>query len=231
MQQLPLGITLRDSARFVTFWPGPNAGAMDYLARLTGPGTDMGAWLWGPAAVGKTHLLQAVCSAADQAGQDTGYLPLASLSAVGPGVFEGWGVRDLLAVDDVDLVAGRADLERALFRLYNDLAEHGGRLVISSVAAPGALSLGLADLASRLGALVVFQMQALDDAGMVDALRLRARGRGLELPDDTARFLMRRLPRDMASLCGWLDRFDMASLSAQRRLTVPFVREVLQTAR
>jgi chromosomal replication initiation ATPase DnaA len=31
----------------------------------------------------------------------------------------------------------------------------------------------------------------------------------------------------MASLCDWLDRLDVASLVAQRRLTVPFVREVL----
>ena len=38
---------------------------------------------------------------------------------------------------------------------------------------------------------------------------------------------MRRLPRDMASLCGWLERLDHASLAAQRRLTVPFVRDVL----
>lgn len=230
MQQLPLGVSLRDSARFATYWSGPNAGAVDFLAGVADPGTDMGAWLWGPATVGKTHLLQAVCAAANQAGRAVGYLPLASLEAVRAELFEGWGGSDLVALDDIDRIAGRADCERALFRLYNDLAERGGRLVISSTAAPGALDLGLPDLASRLGALVIFRVEALDEAGMVEALRLRARGRGLDLPDDTARYLMRRLPRDMASLCRWLDRFDLASLREQRRLTVPFVRGVLQEA-
>jgi DnaA family protein len=31
----------------------------------------------------------------------------------------------------------------------------------------------------------------------------------------------------MTELCEWLDRLDRASLAAQRRLTIPFVREVL----
>jgi DnaA family protein len=230
MQQIPLGLRLPDSARFATFWPGPNAGAVDYLGGLIGTGRDMGAWLWGASSVGKTHLLQAVCAAADQAGLQAGYLPLGLMSAGGAGVFDGWGTHDLIAVDDIDLVAGHADRERALFRLYNELAEHGGRMVVSSTGAPGSLPLDLADLASRLGALVIFHLELLDDAGMLEALQLRARGRGLELPAETAGFLMRRLPRDMASLCRWLDRFDLASLSAQRRLTVPFVRQVLKDA-
>jgi len=58
-------------------------------------------------------------------------------------------------------------------------------------------------------------------------LKLRARHRGLELPEETAQYLLRRLPRDMATLYDWLDLLDVAALAAKRRLTVPFVREVL----
>ncbi len=44
-------------------------------------------------------------------------------------------------------------------------------------------------------------------------------------------FLQRRLPRDMESMCAFLDELDEASLAAQRKLTVPFVRAVLEDAK
>jgi DnaA family protein len=56
---------------------------------------------------------------------------------------------------------------------------------------------------------------------------LRARHRGLELPDDTAKFMLSRSRRDMASLYRLLDKLDTEALIAKRRLTVPFVRDVL----
>ena len=71
-------------------------------------------------------------------------------------------------------------------------------------------------------------LQTLDDAEQIAALQLRATQRGVELPDEVAQFLARRLPRDMTSLCAFLDELDEASLSAQRRLTIPFVRAVLE---
>ena len=60
------------------------------------------------------------------------------------------------------------------------------------------------------------------------ALQLRASHRGLELPEDTARYLMTRSRRDMQSLYALLDRLDLEALRAQRRLTIPFVRDVLR---
>ena len=62
------------------------------------------------------------------------------------------------------------------------------------------------------------------------ALKLRAELRGLELPEDTARWLQRRFPRDMRSLYQVLDTLDEAALIEQRRLTIPFIREVLRSS-
>lgn len=229
MRQLPLGVRLRDSALFETYHPGPNARAVTYLTELAAGRAAAGAWLWGDRGTGKTHLLQAACRAADAAGVAAVYLPLAALAEFGAAPFAGLGTQGLVAVDDLDRAAGRAPLEGSLFRLYNELLDAGGRLLVASRAAPARLGIELPDLRSRLGAGVVYQLRRLDDDDCVEALRMRAAGRGLELPPETARFLMRRLPRDIASLCGWLDRLDAASLAAQRRLTVPFVRDVLES--
>ncbi|MGB5592109.1 MAG: DnaA regulatory inactivator Hda [Gammaproteobacteria bacterium] len=226
MDQIPLAIRLKDSAVFETYLAGPNAAAIDYLRSVATATVNAGAWIWGPASSGKTHLLQAVCAAAGPSLR-AAYLPLKTLSPLGPGALDGWGEHNVLALDDVDVIAGDAAFERALFRLYNDVLEHGGLMLFSTTEAPGNLAIELPDLASRLAAGVVFQLLALDDDERIEALKLRARHRGFELPEETAQYLLRRLPRDMASLYDWLDLLDVASLAAKRRLTIPFVREVL----
>lgn len=228
MRQIPLGIQLRDSAVFDTFFAGPNAAALDYLRSLASGGASAGAWLWGPSSTGKSHLLQAVCAAANANGLEAAYLPMTQLRELGAGALEGWGDQHLLALDDLDKVAGDEGFEHGVFRLYNELAEHRGRMLVATSDAPASIDIRLPDLASRLAAGVVFQLLSLDDAARVEAMRLRAGHRGLHLPDETAQFLLRRLPRDMASLYDWLDRLDTASLEAKRRLTVPFVRDVLR---
>ena len=58
-------------------------------------------------------------------------------------------------------------------------------------------------------------------------MQLRAGLRGFELPEDVGRFLLKRLDREMRTLFDTLDRLDRASISAQRKLTIPFVKEAL----
>jgi DnaA family protein len=48
------------------------------------------------------------------------------------------------------------------------------------------------------------------------------------LPQETSDYLLRRMPRDLPSLLDILDHLDEASLIAQRRLTVPFIRDALE---
>ena len=62
------------------------------------------------------------------------------------------------------------------------------------------------------------------------ALMAGARRRGLELPVATGRYILRHTARDMGSLLTLLDRLDLASLAAQRRLTIPFVRVLIGAA-
>ena len=85
----------------------------------------------------------------------------------------------------------------------------------------------LADLESRLSRLPVFHSTELDETNRIKALQLRARFRGLELPDETANYLLSRNRRDMTSLYQLLDKLDTEALIAKRRLTIPFVRGVL----
>ncbi len=107
-------------------------------------------------------------------------------------------------------------------------ADGGAALFSPAPAAPRSLPWVLGDWASRAASCVVYQVRELDEAGRIEALRHRAARRGLELPGETAAYLMKRTPRDLASLLDVLDELDEASLAAQRRLTVPFIRAALE---
>ncbi len=187
--------------------------------------SDAGCWLWGPPSTGKTHLLQAVC---DRAGDQSVYVPLAQFADADPQVLDGLASRNLVCIDDLGLVAGDADWEHALFVLCNQILDADGRLVVTAAAPPRASKILLADLRSRLSRLPIFQLQALGENERAAALQLRARHRGLDLPDETARYLLTRSRRDMTSLYSLLDKLDDEALRAQRRLTIPFVKSVMQ---
>ena len=226
MNQLVLPIRLADHAVFESFLAAGNEALVATLCALADRDSGHGCWLWGAPATGKTHLLQAVC---EKAGDRAVYVPLALLADAGPAVLEGLARRELVCIDDLDTVLGDEAWEVALFDLCNQLTDGGGQLAVAASAAPRESTIMLADLASRLSRLAVFRVQPLDDEQRIAALKLRATHRGLDLPDESARYLIKRSRRDMASLYELLDKLDLEALRAQRRLTIPFVRDVLRS--
>jgi len=226
--QLILGVRLRDSSVFASYLPGRNRPAIDALLALRSGEPPTCVFIHGPAGSGKTHLLQALCAQASQQADAAAYLPLAAMMPMGPEVLSGCGDLACVCIDDIELIGGRREWELALFRLHQQLDERRGRLIVAAVGPPAASGVELADLRSRLAGGLVLTLQSLDEAERIAALQLHAHQRGFELPDDTAQYLLRRLPRDMTTLCNFLDELDQASLVAQRRLTIPFVREVME---
>jgi DnaA family protein len=142
-------------------------------------------------------------------------------------VLEGLPLLECLCLDDLDSAAGSADWERGIFGVLREVEERRGSLVIAAQAPPALLPWTLPDLGSRCSAAAVLSLRPLDEREQVAALQLRARVRGVELPDETLQWLQRRFPRDMRALYELLDTLDKAALAAQRRLTIPFIREVL----
>jgi DnaA family protein len=227
MRQLPLEIRPRERARFESFVVGENTAVLAQL-RTMAPASVV--WLCGPPGVGKSHLLQAVCAERGRDGALTAYLPLSALRVHGAAVLEGWQDAQLLAVDDLSLVVGDRGWEQSLFSLYRECEERAAGLIVAAIDPPMRLAFALPDLASRFAAASVLSLRALDEAGQRTALRVRARARGLEMPEETALYLQRRFRRDLRSLYEVFDTIDQAALQAQRRLTVPFIRAVLGPA-
>lgn len=225
--QLPLGVRLREEATFASYHPAANEEAVRLLQDDAVEEGERFVYLWGPRGTGKTHLLQALCHRAARCGEGAVYLPLGERHVLTPEALEDLEELPLVAVDDLEAVAGQVRWETALFHLHNRVRERGGRLVMAGACAPAAIGIVLADLRSRLAGGLVLQLQSLADDAKAEALCLQARQRGMAMPPEVAAYLLRRCPRDMHALFALLERLDHDSLAAQRRLTVPFVKEAL----
>ena len=226
--QLPLAMRWPAQQRFETFHAGDNGPALDLVRRAA---LDDGAsWVFvsGPTASGKTHLLIAACAAASAAGRRAQYLSLRGLAGDVPGAIRSLGGSDLLALDDLDAIAGHREAEHALFDLYNRGKVENYTFLFAASRATAQLGIGLPDLVSRLSACTQAPLKPLDDETRRAVLRERAAARGIALDTVALDWLFTHTQRDLGSQIALLERFDSASLSAQRRVTVPFLRKLLK---
>ena len=225
--QIPLPVELRRAPSLAEYVPGPNTEAVAAVGELLGLRTAARLHLWGPAGSGKTHLLQAACRQAADQGLTSTYLPLDRASELDPGVLSGLENMALVCLDHLDRLAGLTPWQEGLFHLLNRAEESGTRVISASWDPPRLMKLELADLISRLSAGIVLQLHDLDDGQRRRAVQLRAQSRGFEIPDDVAEYLLRRQRRDLPTLMRLVERLDHSTLAAKRRVTIPFVKTLL----
>ncbi|WP_171040717.1 DnaA inactivator Hda [Pseudoalteromonas phenolica] len=228
--QMALPVTLPDDETFSAYFGGEESLEVNHLkATLENRNEDFHfTYLCGLADSGKSHLLYATCIAAQELGLSTMLLSLREVISFGPEVLDGLESLDVLCIDDVHLVAGVDVWEKALFNFFNRFNEKGKCLVVTADLLPDMLHINLPDLESRLKWGTTFQIRSMSDDDKAEALVKRANMRGLELTDECARFLLTRLSRDMRTLLDILDRLDHASMAAQRKLTIPFIKATLK---
>ena len=225
--QLPLALRYPPEQRFET-WLGAPAALAHMRTLAAGAGGDA-LYLQGGTGSGKTHLLLAACAAAEATGRRANYLSLARVRGHARDALQGIEQAGLVALDDLDAIAGNREDEVALFDLHNRVRDAGVALVYAARDVAAALPLVLPDLRSRLAQCSLVALRTLDDDGRADVLRQRAATRGLLFDDAALEWLLRRYSRDLSDLGALFERLDHASLAAQRRLTVPFLRQVLGT--
>lgn len=185
-------------------------------------------YLWGESGVGKSHLLIASAEKVQQAGFNVIYLSLAELIATAePDILQSIEHLDLLCLDGIDTVIGKKGWEEALFHCFNRVRISGGKLLMAAEKNPANIEFSLPDLRSRLGTALVYQLPTLTDEEKQQVLIIQAQSRGLILSEDVAQHLLRHYGREMSELISVLQKLDDASLAEKRRLTIPFVSQVL----
>ena len=226
-KQLALAIQLNDEATLSNFNWHTNQLLKQQLDMMLRLKNEKLLYLWGSIGSGKSHILQGCCQAVN-ATESAIYLPLRLLKEWGPESIEGLEQQALICIDDIDSVAGDKVWEEALFHLYNRVkdSEHG-MLIIAGIHSPINSSIQLPDLRSRLSWGLVMQLHELDDQAKASTLKQRALQRGFDLSDNVSQFLINRCSRNMHDLHQLIDLLDTMSLQAQRKITIPFVKDIL----
>ncbi|USQ13501.1 DnaA regulatory inactivator Hda [Legionella lytica] len=226
-KQLALAIKLNDEATLSDFNWGENKLLQQQLQRMLTLKEERLLYLWGCNGSGKSHLLQASCQAVNST-ESAIYLPLNLLKEWGPQAIEGLEEQALICIDDIDAIAGDSAWEEAIFHLYNKIKDmEKSLLIISGNQSPTTLPIKLLDLRSRLSWGLVIQLMELSDEDKINTLKLHAARRGFDLPESVGQFLISRCSRNMHDLHQLLNRLDDASLAAQRKITIPFVKNIL----
>lgn len=199
-RQLVLPISPPPQPTLDNFIPGANAELLAHLRdAASGASSESVLYLWGEPGSGRSHLLAATQRVAARPG--------------------------LVTADDVDLLDDAGQV--ALFNRINEARESGGCVLVAGPCPPAQLALR-AELRSRLGWGLVYQLQPLSDAEKAVTLRAEAERRGLRITDEVVWYLLNHVRRDLPSLFAILEELDRASLERHRPITLPLVRESLR---
>lgn len=228
LAQLPLSLSLKDDASFDNFYPGKNGEIIVALKMAASLQGEKIIYVCGSRGQGLSHLLQASCHEAARHKVSAIYLPLSQLLQESPEMLHGFESLQLICVDDIQCLAQSKAWEEAVFHLFNRVRDAGGTMILAGNDLPKALPLQLPDLISRLSWGVVYPLYPLTDAEKLTVLIRRAESRGITLSEEVGKYILSHCPRHMTTLFAALDALDKASLAAQRRLTIPFVKEVLE---
>ncbi len=230
-QQLTIDFAFEPEASFEFFYPAENQLLVENLKQFLTLESEQYSrqllYLHGLTGSGKSHLLQALCHYAGTLGKTAQYLPADQLIQLPQEFTLGLEVNDLLVIDDVDLFVSDFSWQKSLFDLINRCLEQGCKLLFSAKVPAADVGFELPDLVSRLNWGEIWLLKPLTEEQRQAMLQLRSEARGIPMSDELASYIVLRCQQDNASILKCLERLDKESLTEKRRLTIPFVKNVM----
>ncbi len=226
--QLLLPVSINASQTFDSFVNSEDELLIEQLKQAVATSDFTSLYIAGSQGAGKTHLLNACCHAANELEKTSILLPLEQMLSMSPQVLDGIENIDLVCIDNIELIKGNMDWQKAIFNLFNSLMQSNGTLVVAGSDTSNNLKLELPDLVSRMQWATPYQLHQLSEQDKTVALIHHAHLMGFELSEDVAKFMLSRLPRKMDFLMQALNTLAKQSIEKQRVVTVPFVKEVLE---
>ena len=227
LPQIPFEFGNFQKIDFTSFIEGENQDLLDFLNTMTKKKKNDCLYIWGSQGTGKTHLLQAACKQADDMNSQVTYIPLKQYEEFDSEIFNGLGKLDLICVDDLEFISGNLEWQQRLTLLYNEIRDNNNSIIISSTSSPKNIKIELDDLKSRLVWGQVHKIKPPNDELKIEILKRKASERSFELSESVAEFLIHRTERDLNSLIKILDVIDHSSLAAKRKVTIPFVKKLI----
>jgi len=225
-RQLPLQFEFQSNQNFNTFYPGNNVEVISHLQQLF-KHTEQQIFLWGEIGTGKTHLLQAICQQSSQHQQSSFYFCFEDTQLPDSEMLNGLENFDIVCFDNIEKIAGNKQWEHAFFNFFNSHRDNNKQLILSANCPPKYLTIELPDLKTRMSWGLTLKIIPLTDEQQLNALIYKANDLGFEIPVNVGKFLITHYARDLPSIWILLDKIDHATLSAKRKLTIPFLKQIM----
>ncbi|MCX7097450.1 MAG: DnaA regulatory inactivator Hda [Methylococcales bacterium] len=226
-KQLPLQFEFRANQTFDDFFPGSNVEIIKHLETSIAGNGERQIFIWGDPGLGKSHLLQACCQRAQSLKLESFYFALSPMELPDPELLSGLDKFDVVCFDNIEHIAGDRPWEIAFFNFFNQHRDQGHTLILSAACAPKKIAIQLPDLKTRFNWGLSLKIQPLSDTDRITALIFKAGQMGFEISPQAGRFLLSHYDRDLSSLWSLLTKLDKASLAAKRKLTIPFLKQIL----
>jgi len=226
-KQMPLQFEFRANQTFEDFFPGNHLEVLNHLLNASVGLGERQVFIWGLSGLGKSHLLQACCHRAKNAGLSSFYFSFSALELPDSELLTGLEAFDIVCFDNIEQIAGNAGWENAFFNFYNRHRDQDHSLIMSANCAPNQIAIQLPDLKTRLNWGLTLKLQSLSDNDKIKALIFKADKMGFQISTQVGHFLLTHYERDLPSLWLLLTKLDQASLSAKRKLTIPFLKQIL----
>lgn len=194
-------------------------------------------YLSGDKGLGKTHLLMAIGNHLAETGSPAKALYvhcrdlIDSLNA-DPGDTPGsLGTPDsrvdFLLLDEIDRIAGHSPAQEALYRVYNQTLETGGKMVFAGRVSADRLQATESFITSRFKWGMTAEILPMDDAATAQLFHKLAGDLGLEMPEAIITYLLTRIGRDFSSVKNAVTRINEESLRQKHKVTLPLVKTAL----
>ena len=227
LPQIPFDFNNFKKRDFDSFFQGDNKDLLSFLKIMIKNKKNDSLYIWGQNGVGKTHLLQATCKQLSEMDCRVTYIPLKQYKDFSVDMLNDLGKLDLICLDDLELIINNIDWQKRITLLFNEIRDNQNSIIISSKISPKHIKIDLKDLKSRLVWGHVFKIKPANDELKIKILKKEAIERSFKPNDDVAEFLIRRSDRDLNSLIEVLNEIDRLSLSAKRKITIPFIKELV----
>ncbi len=185
--------------------------------------------LYGGADSGKTHLLNACAHYARHREITFNLFDALQLQISDPTHFSEFPLGSVIAIDNIDLLAGSKNWEKQLYQLINRVKMNELRLIFTTSHQPRDVSFKLPDLKSRLMWGLLVSLPNPDDKQVELILIARARLLGLDIGDDVVKYLLTHFSRKLSEQMKLLYQLDHASMTSKRKVTIPLVRETCKS--
>lgn len=227
--QLPIQFEFNIQQTFSNYYPGPNQEVVAHLRNSIDTHNEQFIFLWGASGTGKTHLLNASCQLAHEHFQSGFIYSFVTETLPSTRLLEDLDNLELVCFDNIDRIAGNREWEHAFFNFFNRHRDKDHQLLLSSSSPPQYLTIELADLKTRLNWGLTLKLDELTDQDSLAALNFKASSMGFKISPEVGRFLITHYARDLPSLWALLAAADQASLAAKRRLTIPFLKQLIKS--